>query len=286
MVSKICFVTCVTGNYEASLKNPALQTIACDWIAYVDLVSYTIKTPSGSPWILTDVTQYYKGFPNHSFENDDEKTFVNSPTRNTHTFNMAKIVKLNLHRLPELKKYDIVIWCDATLEITDAACAEKIDAILSENESPVVLFEHEFRHGRLRNEVDASVRDPRYGSTHHHGQSQPYQDVMMQYESYLQEGFVEGWLKEQTRPHLGVWITCFIGFRMTDPVITAFLDMWWLQNLRYTVQDQIGFVYAVWKTGLLPFTLPNTHVGHRQTFHIDGRGHSRTDLYVKHSHGR
>jgi hypothetical protein len=36
--------------------------------------------------------------------------------------------------------------------------------------------------------------------------------------------------------------------------------MWYLQTLKYTTQEQIGFSYVCQKTNLIPFTLLNNEI--------------------------
>jgi len=40
----------------------------------------------------------------------------------------------------------------------------------------------------------------------------------------------------------------------------TFLDLWYLQTLKYTTQDQIGFSYVCQKTNRIPHTLPNNEI--------------------------
>ena len=77
---------------------------------------------------------------------------------------------------------------------------------------------------------------------------------------------------------MGVWITCFIAFLHKDKEVKDFLDLWFLQTLKYTTQDQIGFPYVCQKTNLIPLTLPNNEIhGDHPT--------SNTMFYIKHYHG-
>ena len=55
--------------------------------------------------------------------------------------------------------------------------------------------------------------------------------------------------------------------------------MWYLQTLKYTTQDQIGFSYVCQKTNMIPFTLPNNEIYGKCP-------HSNTMFYLKHNHGK
>jgi hypothetical protein len=75
-----------------------------------------------------------------------------------------------------------------------------------------------------------------------------------------------------------VWITCFVAFLWKDPDVKSFLNLWYLQTLKYTTQDQIGFSYICQKTNLIPYTLPNKEIS-------GDCPHVKTMFYIKHIHG-
>ena len=255
-MARLCFVTCITHGYDAELKVPAAQTVPCDFIAYVEAP----ETSTRCGWTLVDVNKYSRGID----ASDVDPHLVNSLANNQHSFNRAKFVKLNLHRLPELiDKYDVVVWLDGSVEITNGSCAEQCLGMADAGHG-IVLFEHEFRQ-QLYAETCAS-NFYRYTSTFWNGQRQPFQDVFSQYQEYISQGFVD----------VGLWITCFVAFDMRRKESHAFLEEWNAQNLRYTTQDQIGFPFVCWKLGMRPHTLPDGFVA--------GQGHSVTDFYVKHDH--
>lgn len=252
---RICFVTCITGGYDAALKRPAKQTVPSNFVAFVD----DLPTTQANGWTLLDAKDYAFGIDERDRKPDERNSLAN----NQHSFNRAKFVKLNLHRLPELFGYDLVVWLDGSVEVTSTTCAEAC-LRLADAGHPIVLFEHGLWN-TLTEEVRASHFD-RYTSEFHFGQKQPYQDVDAQYADYLSQGFQE----------VGLWITCFVSFDMRNPSCRKFLDMWYEQNRVHTTQDQIGFPYVCWKLGVMPYTLPDGV--------IHGKGTSRTDFYVKHSH--
>jgi hypothetical protein len=143
----------------------------------------------------------------------------------------------------------------------------------------IIGWHHELRSGILSYEVEAS-HFFRYNSTYWNNQSQPYQDVDNQYNCYLEDGYNDLFFKNinSHTPHMGVWITCFVAFLHKDTDVNKFLDMWYLQTLKYTTQDQIGFSYVCQKTNIIPFTLPNNEI-------YGGCPHSKTMFYLKKNHG-
>ena len=121
---------------------------------------------------------------------------------------------------------------------------------------------------------------PRYTSTYWNNQVQPYQDSDYQYRCYLNDGYNDSFFKNMNShtPHMGVWITCFVAFLKNDSDVKSFLDLWYLQTLQFTTQDQIGFPYVVQKTRMIPHTLPNTEI-------YGDCPHDRTMFYIRHQHG-
>jgi hypothetical protein len=101
-----------------------------------------------------------------------------------------------------------------------------------------------------------------------------------QYIEYLIDGYKDSFFKEMypERENFGVWLTCFIAFLNNDENIINFLDEWYLQTLKLTTQDQIGFPYVCKKLNMIPYTLPDNEIKGTNP-------HSYTDIYKKHCHG-
>ena len=264
---KICFITAIYGMYEKSCKMFVKQTVDTDFICFTDN-NDIIK----NGWII-DTNPYH--LMNKSKIDDD--TFVNSICNNEHTFNIAKYYKQSFSNIPILDKYDVIVWIDGTIEIIYDKTSEYIlDNIYKEK---MIGWHHEYRDGFLNREVEASHFE-RYTSTYWNNQSQPYQDVDNQYDDYVKDGYTDSFFKNMNShtPHMGVWITCFIAFLHKDTDIIHFLDLWYLQTLKYTTQDQIGFPYICQKTNIIPFTLPNNEI-------YGDSPHSNTMFYIKNPHG-
>ena len=266
-MSKICFITAIYGNYELSCKKFVDQTVETDYICFTDNINII-----NNGWTI-DITPYH--LINKS--NLDNGSFVNSMSNNTHTFNIAKYYKQSFNNIPILNKYDVVVWLDGTIEIIYNKTSEYIlNNIYKEK---IIGWNHEYRNGILSDEVEKSHCD-RYTSNYWNNQYQPYQDVDNQYKNYLDDGYNDLFFKNKNShtPHFGVWITCFVAFLKNDDSVKTFLDLWYLQTLTYTTQDQIGCPYVCQKTGLLPYTLPNNEI-HGES------PHQNTMFYIKHYHG-
>lgn len=267
-MSKVCFITAIYGNYELSCKPFVKQTVPADFICFTDN-----KDIISNGWII-DTT------PHHLIHKSklDDDTFTNSICNNKHTFNIAKYYKQSFRNIPVLDNYDVIIWLDGTIEIKYNKTSEYI--LNNIYKDKIIGWHHEARYGLLSEEVKDS-HFFRYTSTYWNGQSQPYQDVDYQYECYKKDGYNDEFFKNiaSHTPHMGVWCTCFVAFLHKDEQVKHFLDLWYLQTLKYTTQDQIGFPYVCQKTNMIPFTLPNNDIyGNNMQFN--------TMFYTKHEHGK
>ena len=265
---RVAFITAIYGNYEATCKPFVKQSVDADFICFTNC-----QNIQENGWIL-DRTPYHELSPSPL----DTENQHNSLKNNQHTFNIAKYYKQAFLNIERLQNYDVVIWLDGTVEIVNPHTAEWI--LHNIKDKKIITWEHEKRYGSLLSEVNSSIVD-RYISTFWFGQAQPMQDVKAQYRSYLEDGYDEGYWEtiDASRENLGVWLTCFIAFDIHSEEVRKFLDLWYLQTLTYTTQDQIGFPYVVQKTGLIPYTLPDAEIK-------GAAPHNKTDFYIKHSHGK
>ncbi len=268
MTAKICFITAIYGNYEASCKKFVKQTTTTDFICFTDNPNII-----SNGWII-DTTPYH--LINKS--QLDNNNYTNSMSNNRHTFNVAKYYKQAFQNVPRLKQYDAIVWLDGTIEIIYEKTSEYILNNIYDNK--IIGWHHERRNGLLSDEVKDS-NFFRYTSRFWNGQSQPYQDVNAQYADYIKYGYNDEYYKKLNShtPHMGVWITCFVAFNNKDADITKFLNFWYLQTLRYTTQDQIGFSFVCQKTNIIPYTLPNSEIS-------GNNPHHNTMFYIKHTHGK
>lgn len=264
---KIAFITAIYSNYEASCKPFIQQTIPTDFICFTDNENII-----NNGWIV-DKTPYH--YNNKSPVDND--TYINSLSNNTHTFNIAKYYKQNFYNIPILNKYDVIVWIDGSIEITNNNTSNWIMENIYKHK--IIGWEHEHRNGILKNEVDSST-DSRYTSNFWNNQSQPIQDISGQYNTYINNGYDENYFKNinKERANLGVWITCFVAFLKNDDTVKTFLNEWYLQTLKYSTQDQIGFSYVCQKQNIIPYTLPDNE--------IKGFPHEKTDFYIKQTHGK
>ena len=268
---KVAYITAIYGGYESTCKPFISQTVASDFICFTD----DATTTKANGWYI-DTTPYHLLNRNPL----DDGKLTNSLQNNCHPFNIAKYYKQSFHCIPRLKQYDVVIWLDGTIQITNPSTSELVLDICK-NKGNIIVFEHEFRNGSLKKEVKSSS-DKRYTSTYWNGHTQPYQDIGAQYDAYIKSGYTDDYwsnVYRSSRPNAGVWITCFVAFNMQDPLTIPFLQEWYYQTLKYTTQDQISFPYALFSLKITPYSLPANGIR-------GDKPHTKTDLYVKIDHGK
>jgi len=263
-MAKICFITAIYGNYEFSCKKFCKQTVETDFICFTDN-----KDIVSNGWII-DTLPYH--FINKSKIDND--SYINSLSNNKHTFNIAKYYKQQFQNIPRLSSYDVIVWLDRTIEIINENTSNYL--LNNINAHNIITWDHTVRRGELLKEVIDSNFD-KYTSTTWGNQKQPFQDVPNQYNDYIANGYDVDFYNKKGLEGIGVWITCFVAFA-NNKSTTNFLDMWYLQTLKYTTQDQVGFPYVCQKFNTTPYTLPNNEIKAYNTS-------IQTDFYRKHNHG-
>lgn len=279
---KVAFITSILGSYEATCKPFLKQTVDCDFICFTDNPNI-----ESNGWEL-DLNPYYdthkSPVDNGLYINSIHKQGRLEVINNRHTFNLAKYYKQQWKLIPRLKDYEVVIWMDGTLEILSEKVAEYMLELCPKY--GIVTWHHELRGGFLFHEAYSSFL-PKYTNTEYLNQKQPYQDVMRQYCAYLRDGYDEDFFQKKfLRPegrgrgdHFGVWATGFVAFDNKDEKINDFLDRWYLQTLKYSTQDQVGFPKVVQDTKIVPYTLPD-HV------FTGNEAHTQNDMFKVHTHGK
>lgn len=247
--AKVAVITAIYGAYEASCKDYAKQTVPTNFICFTDNINIINKR-----WIIDTIPyhllQLYQEYMNNTIHDDD----INSFHHNLHNFNIAKYYKLSFHHIPILKQYDVVIWVDGTVKITNPQTIEIILKIMEDGEKEQQNQEiHEdertfldqrlmtvfdlVRNRDLKTEVDASLTLQRYNSPQFYDHVQPVQPIMEQYEAYLQQGYSKDFWEDlfqstinrlksvnssktiDVRTQYGVWNTCFISFHLKRKII-------------------------------------------------------------------
>jgi hypothetical protein len=265
---KVAFITAIYGLYELECHPFIKQTIPTDFICFTNLSK--IKS---NGWII-DNTEYH----NEIKSPVDSGKYKNSIKNNKHTFNICKFYKQNFYCIPRLFKYDYIIWLDGTIQINNENVSTYIIDKLKDN---LVITGDHYRTGKYK--LLQEVQDSnyfRYTSTYWFNQPQPYQDIFQQFSEYINDGYNDEdyWVKINNRETYGLWITCFCAYNINKKETIDFLNFWYLQTLKYTTQDQIGFVYACQKLKVHPYSFPDDYV--------KGNNNLENTLYIKNNHYR
>lgn len=256
--TKICFISANYGNYDSiSFKN-VTQTINTDFIYFTD--NPKIENDN---WII-DTTPYH-----HICKSPlDNDTYYNSLVNNKHTFNIAKYFKQAFKNIPRLKKYEVIVWLDGSIEITSDKISEYILNKIYKEKCITCKWREGLSDPLSREVTSSNIQ--RYTKGYWRGQNQPPQDIVKQYEYYLKDNY------ENNNNH--IWLTCFIAFLQKDTFIDKFIDTWYYQTLKHTTQDQIGFAYTCFKENFVPYVIPDNE--------ITGDPFMETNIYKRHGkHG-
>ena len=200
----MCIITAVSGNYKANLES----------IDHLDVDGFVF---GGGSNVVTRGTRWFRDDTYH-FRHDDP-------------FMQAKYYKTQWHKIPRLKKYNIVVWMDATLKLKKLPPIPDVDSI--------VAYHHQIRQS-THSEIDVSV-DSRY---------QPY---------------IKG-LRYQKKDRANVpWlsITCWVVNRR-GPRVYAMNDAWFRDIIQYSPQDQVSFPSAC-EAANVPIRLLNDGISHKET---------------------
>ena len=278
-LAKVLFITAIYGAYEQTCKPFAPQSVPAHFVCFTDKKS-AIRDSNG--WHVVDAP-YHDIFPSPLDDGGGGKWNSLRQGRNRHSFNRAKYYKQAFRNIPWTKDYEVVVWIDGTIEIQNEDTAYWLLEMFARDEgTKIITWEHTKRGGLLKNEV-ADSNFVSYNAAHWNGQDQPIQDVAKQYDYYLSEGYDEGYFKRlhPSRPNVGVWVTCFVAVDNRSEEVAEFLDLWYLQTLEHTTQDQVSFSYAVQKSGIAKsvLTLPSPDNGSSGTVEVN-------NFFVKHNHNK
>lgn len=262
--TKVAVLTAVFGDFEKSLKPVVPQTVEADFFCFTDR---TDLRPL-HPWVIDNYPYHFQFKP--PFYSTE---FVNAFEKHEHPHNLAKYYKQQFHRIPYLRKYEVIIWIDSSFEISSCLFVAHHVMHLKESGALLTAYEHPFNTDFYQ-EATWSMGDRRWKSTSLRGMKQPFQDVLGQANYYLSKGFSRDYFKNLGKGygHYGLWNGGITGWNMSKPSAIPFLDLWFLQNLNFTTQDQISLPYVAWTMKEEPESLPyNVYFNGLVTFANHGK---------------
>lgn len=149
----------------------------------------------------------------------------------------GKYVKILTHRF--MPSYDVYVWIDGRIEITDKAFVAKMVDKLGASE--VVIAKHNWRLN-VYDEIDFILDKIRTGDEYlvkRYGH-EPFDDERMFY------------LRERLPKEVPLY-TCAIFARRNEPRLNRVFEDWWLRSLEFTLFDQAMFSFVAWKHKLKLF---------------------------------
>lgn len=143
----------------------------------------------------------------------------------------AKYFRTMSHTIKELKSYYIIIWLDASLQILREDFIEFM--IRNINYHSISFFKHHTRNC-IYEEAKASDA-PKY-----HGEP-----IAEQINEYRLNGYPENNGLIETG--------CFA--RLINRETNKIMEKWFLENIRYSYQDQLSLPYILWKEKFTPYII-------------------------------
>lgn len=266
---EVAIISCCYGNFEATTKTIAEQSVPCDKIFFTDCASIDNK----GDWII-DTTPYH--INNNKYLNTD---FNNSWKNNKTNYMISKYYKAQFLEIPRLKDYKYIFVIDGSIEITNKDCIKMLIEKTKKENSNMVCWMHEGRGGELYGESLASSKDNRWNSTKIKDQDQPFQDVLGQYNSYINDGYTtEYWKSKNVNENYGVFCTG-VNFYKINNETKKFLDQWYEEILKWTTQCQISYPYVLQKNSNYKFSVLPDEL-------IKGTCHEKSNIHVRQNHGK
>ena len=220
--NSVAIITANFGNYD-SLKDPNVNNAnMVDWYCFTDNTDTKseIWNVIDTPYHLQNEREYYSEYKN-SYRNITDPKIRNMMA--------AKYYKIKAHEIDILKKYRYYVWVDGSITLQPESINNTLELINMNYD--LISFKHSART-TVQEEVALSVKLPKYLS----------QNVDKQYELYKSDGF----------PDDSGLFECGLFVRKNIARINALFDMWWLENLKNSFQDQVSLPYCLWKTGIRP----------------------------------
>lgn len=144
----------------------------------------------------------------------------------------AKFFRTMSHTVKELLPYDIVIWLDGSIDIIHPEFVQYMTQYVER--FGLVCFKHSVRDC-IYEEARISKEGPKYVG-------EPIDEQIAQYRS---EKYPERYGLIETG--------CFA--KMINPATNHIMEHWWLENIKYSYQDQISLPYVLWKNYYNPLVL-------------------------------
>ena len=250
MNKKIAVITSIYGDYD-NLKDQenVLERDLVDWYCFTD--NSKIKSDF---WKICNVPYHIINTKNNNDYLKFKNYYNNIKDHKIYNMMSAKYYKSQMHHIDILQNYDYYIWVDGSMFLRDNFIVNIFKLI--DQDYNLINFKHSVRNN-IKDETNVSINMNKY----------KYQNILYQYNSYIEDKFPD---------NIGLFEkTIFI--RKNNEIMNDLFNLWWLNNLEYSYQDQISYPYVLWKKNIKPDYIINENV-------FNNKNYSYTDnsLNIKH----
>jgi hypothetical protein len=244
---RIACVTAIFGGYDP-LKTPAIENMQdVDWFCFTD--DTTMTNPVWK--VVTTPYHIQNAKPENKQYKNDITNLTDPMIKNMMS---AKYYKINTHEIDILQGYDYYIWIDGSIILRPNFLKNMLE--FANKGCSLVNFKHSERD-TIKDELKLSITMKKYKS----------QNLQAQYDAYMNEGF----------PDTQGLFECTINMKKNSVHINSLFDLWWIENLKHSYQDQLSYVYALWKKGITPDCVINEKV-----FWNEEYSYTTTQMMKKH----
>jgi hypothetical protein len=229
---KIAVISSIFGNYEnikdhLNVKNNNLV----DWYCFND----SIKEKNIGVWNIINKPYHLINTTDQVYKN----SYNNIINNNTRNMMYAKYYKIQTHKIDILEKYDYYIWIDGSLYLRDNFVNNILNLINSNKNIDLINFKHSSR---------SNIKDETYFCKD--WKKYKDQELENQHKNYINSGFPD---------NIGLFeLTSF--YRKNNKQTNNVFDNWWLQNQKFSYQDQLSLPYSIWKSNKINHLVLNENV--------------------------
>lgn len=233
---KVAVITAIFGNYDTVKEHPIRLSDKVDWYCFTDN-----KNLKSNFWNVI-YTPYH-------LQNDDGSlsgninSFDSITDEKVRNMMAAKYYKAKTHEIDILKEYDYFIWVDGSIFLRDSFLEEVFK--LFDRGYTLISFKHSKR-ATLEDEIEESRLLKKYTS-------QPLEE---QYTRYKNEGY---------NNDVGLFENTIMIRKNTKENAKLF-DLWWVQNVTLSYQDQLSYPYCLWKLNMYPDYVIKENVFNNEKF--------------------
>lgn len=206
------------------------------------------STPSFPTFVAQSIPVDFICFSNNVVEDVSGWTVDATPYHGDAPY-PEKYYKQSFHKIPRLADYDVIVWVDKTIDITNPDVAQIMADIALDKGTPVCFDDAMCRNMPDTLLVQSRIACGRLARTST-DPTKTIAAVQSQVKAYVADGY-----KQAFFPDSSAWATSIIGFNMQQQKTNVLLDTWYQQTLTYTTEDAMAFSYACWKTSTTPYTL-------------------------------